>query len=108
MITRLATADAVYERFTPPPKSVALKLRVYSEPESVVGMLICGTGVVARAPWRSMNEPSDRAVFRWAPRQVRRAFAASITLPPPMATMRSARQRWAARAASKAVVDRRG
>src|SRR5260370_41084095 len=83
MMTRLATAEAVYERLTPTSKSVTLKLRVYSEPERVVGMLICGMSVMANGSQRSMNDPSSCGLSRLAARQVRTAFPASITLPPP-------------------------
>jgi hypothetical protein len=41
MMTRAAAPESVYESFTPLARSVALKLRVYSAPASVVGMLIC-------------------------------------------------------------------
>src|SRR6266852_8872868 len=83
MMTRLATAEAVYERLTPTSKSVALKLRVYSAPERVVGMLICGMSVTADGSRHSMNDPSSCELLRLAAKQVRTAFPASITPPPP-------------------------
>src|SRR5216683_2387460 len=100
MITRLATAEAVNERLTPASKSVALKLRVYSEPERVVGMLIWGMSIAVQDSRRSMNDLSILGVIKSALRQVRTAFAASITLLPPIATTRSALQLRAATTAS--------
>src|SRR5260370_33734220 len=78
MMTRLATAEAVYERLTPTSKSVALKLRVYSEPERVVGMLICGMSVTANGSRRSLDGPSSCELLRLAAKQAREPFPPSI------------------------------
>src|SRR5260370_5900490 len=92
MMTRLATAEAVYERLTPSSKSVALKLRVYSEPERVVGMLICEMSVKANGSRRSMNDASCSELLRFCARQVARAFPAAIKATPPRATTKAATQ----------------
>src|SRR5260370_41919773 len=85
MMTRLATAEAVYERLTPTSKSVALKLRVYSEPERVVGMLICGMSVMANGSRGSTNRPNKRGPLRLTATQGGPAFSPSVTPPPPSA-----------------------
>src|SRR5579875_1878176 len=71
MTHRLATAESVYERLKPVVKSVQLKLRVYSAPESVVGIVNCGISLAERGCARSMNAPSVSAVVMPSARHVR-------------------------------------